>query len=30
MKKEFNKIEPFNEFVGLTDFEKTLTDICIG
>ena len=29
-KKEFNKIEPFNEFVWLTDFKKTLTDICIG
>lgn len=25
-----NKVEPFDKYEGLTDFERTLTDICIG
>ena len=29
-KKELKKIEPFDKYEGLTDFERTLTDICIG
>lgn len=28
--KPANKVAPFDEFEGLTDFEKTLADICIG
>ena len=29
-KKPDDKIEPIDEFEGLTDFERTLADICIG
>ena len=29
-KKELKKIKPFDEYEGLTDFERTLADICIG
>lgn len=29
-KKELKKIEPFDKYEGLTDFERTLADICIG
>jgi len=28
--KELNKIEPFDKYEGLTDFERTLADVCIG
>lgn len=28
--KSDDKIKPFDEFAGLTDFERTLADICIG
>ena len=28
--KPDNKVKPFDEFAGLTDFEKTFADICIG
>lgn len=30
MIKPANKFEPLDEFTGLTDFERTLTDVCIG
>jgi len=29
-KKELKKIEPIDEYEGLTDFERTVADICIG
>ena len=29
-RKPDDKIKPFDEFAGLTDFERTLADICIG
>ena len=29
-KKELKKIEPFDKYEGLTDFERTLADVCIG
>jgi len=29
-KKELKKIEPTDKYEGLTDFERTLADICIG
>ena len=29
-KKELKKIEPFDKYEGLTDFERTIADICIG
>ncbi len=29
-KKELKKIEPFDEYKGLTDFERAVADICIG
>ena len=28
--KPADKVEPFDKFAGLTDFERTLADICIG
>lgn len=28
--KPVDKVEPFDKFAGLTDFERTLADICIG
>jgi hypothetical protein len=28
--KSIDKVEPFDKYKGLTDFERTLADICIG